>query len=272
MSDSEQDSGDGLLLQVEDGVALITINRPDTLNAFTREMIDRLRAIAHAAERDPSVFGVVITGSGRAFCSGLDVSLLSKAAESGGAEARMPEGETPGLFVHLLKLSKPVIAAVNGAAAVGGFVLAMMCDLRFASESASFTMAMSNRGLIAEHGTSWLLPRQIGVSRALDLMWTSRRVSAAEAQEMGLVDRLIPAGNEIQAAMDYIRDLRARVSPRAVAEMKAQVYGHLETSFSEAVKDSMRRMQAALKHPDIREGARAFIERRPPRFEPWTGA
>jgi enoyl-CoA hydratase/carnithine racemase len=234
-------------------------------------MVDRLRAIADQVERDPTVFAIVITGIGRAFCSGLDVTLLSKAAESGGAEARMPAGELPGLFVHLLKVSKPVIAAVNGIVAVGGFVLAMMCDLRFASDAASFTMAMSNRGLIAEHGTSWLLPRQIGISRALDLMWTSRRMGTEEALRIGLIDRVVPAGSELQAVKDYVADLRARVSPRAVAEMKAQVYGHLDATFAEAVQDSKRRMLAALEHPDIREGARAFIDRRPPHFEPWSG-
>jgi enoyl-CoA hydratase/carnithine racemase len=270
MADTQADERD-LRFEVEDGVAIVTINRPATLNAFTRPMIDRLRSLTDEAQRDPAVFGLVITGTGKAFCSGLDVSLLSKAAESGGAEARIPPGELPGLFVHLLRVSKPVIAAVNGVAAVGGFVLAMMCDLRFTAESASFTMAMSNRGLIAEHGTSWLLPRQIGISRALDLMWTSRRMGASEALSIGLVDRVVESGTELAAAKDYIRDLRARVSPRAVAEMKAQVYGHLDSSFPAAVEDSMRRMLEALKHPDIREGARAFVERRPPRFEPWTG-
>lgn len=264
-------SDEDLLFQVEDGVAVVTVNRPATLNAFTREMVDRLKAVAGEAERDPAVFGVVITGADRAFCSGLDVALLSKAAESAGADARVPPGDVPGLFVHLLKLSKPVIAAVNGVAAVGGFVLAMVCDLRFASDAASFTMAMSNRGLIAEHGTSWLLPRQIGISRALDLMWTSRRVGAEEALHIGLVDRVLPAGSELTAAKDYLRDLRSRVSPRAVAHMKAQVYEHQDATFAEAVTDSMHRMMTALKHPDIREGARAFLERRPPRFAPWTG-
>jgi enoyl-CoA hydratase/carnithine racemase len=264
-------SDEDLMYRVEDGVGIVTLNRPQTMNAFTREMIDRLRSVATQAQGDPAVFGLVITGTGRAFCSGLDVTLLSKAAESGGAEARVPPGEVPGLFVHLLKLSKPVIAALNGVAAVGGFVLAMMCDLRFASEAASLTAAMSNRGLIAEHGTSWLLPRQIGISAALDLLWTSRKVAADEALRMGLVDRVLPPGTELDAAKSYIRDLRARVSPRAVAEMKAQVYAHLDTSFREAVEDSMRRMLTALKHPDIREGARAFLERRAPRFEPWTG-
>jgi enoyl-CoA hydratase/carnithine racemase len=271
MSDA-QALDDELRFEIEDGVAVVTINRPATLNAFTRPMIDRLRTLTDEAQRNPEVFGVVITGNGKAFCSGLDVTLLAKAAESQGAEARMPDGELPGLFVHLLKVSKPVIGAVNGVAAVGGFVLAMMCDLRFAADSASFTMAMSNRGLIAEHGTSWLLPRQIGISRALDLMWSSRRMGAAEALSIGLVDRVLTAGSELDAAKAYLRDLRARVSPRAIAEMKAQVYAHLDSSFASAVADSMRRMMEALKHPDIREGARAFIERRPPRFAPWTGS
>ena len=255
----------------------MTINRPATLNAFTRPMIERLRRLTDEAQRDPTIFGVVITGTGKALCSGLYVSHLSQAAESGGDEARIPPGELPGLFVHLLKVSKPVIAAVNGVAAVGGFVLAMMCDLRFAAESASFTMAMSNRGLIAEHGTSWLLPRKIGISRTLDLMWTSRRMGAAEALSIGFVDRVVSAGSELDVAKDYIREGPAHVSPRAVAEMKAQVYGHLDLSFPDAVEDSMRRMLEALKHPDIREGARGVVERRgigghpgPGRERVWT--
>jgi enoyl-CoA hydratase/carnithine racemase len=269
---SEAAPDDDILYRVDDGLAIITLNRPKAMNSFTRDMVDRLRAFADQAERDPSVFALAITAAGdRAFSSGMDITLLANAAESGGANARVPDGEAPGLFIHLLKLSKPVIAAVNGVAAVGGFVLAMMCDLRFASDKASFTLAMSNRGLIAEHGTSWLLPRQIGVSRTLDLMWSSRRVSATDALQMGLVDRVVPAGAELQAVKDYVADLKARVSPRAVAEMKTQVYAHLETSFHDAVRDSMQRMLVALKHPDIREGARAFMEKRPPRFEPWSG-
>jgi enoyl-CoA hydratase/carnithine racemase len=262
---------EALLYEVQDGLAIVTLNRPQVLNALTREMIDRLQAIADEVEHDPQVFALAVTGAGRAFCSGLDVSLLAKAADSGGAEARVPSGELPGLFTELLKVSKPVIAAVNGVAAVGGFVLAMMCDLRFASEDASFVIGMSNRGLIAEHGTSWLVPRQIGLSRALDLMWSSRKVDAHEALRLGLVDRVTPAGGELEAVKAYVADLRARVSPRAVAEMKAQIYGHLEMSFADAVRDSMDRMMQALTHSDVREGARAFVERRPPAFEPWKG-
>ncbi|MFW2829184.1 enoyl-CoA hydratase/isomerase family protein [Sphingomonas sp. ID0503] len=262
----------GLDARIEDGLLILTLDRPEVLNALTREMIDELRRLTDAAENDPEVFAIAITGAGRAFCSGLDISLLAAAAESGGSSARQfPEGEIPGLFVHLLACSKPVVCALNGVAAVGGFVLAMMCDLRFASENASLTAGFSNRGLPAEHGTSWLLPRRIGTARALDFMWTSAKISATEAQEIGLVEHVVPAGTELNAVKAYVADLKARVSPRALAMIKQQVYGHLDLGFRAAVEDSFARALAGLKHPDIGEGARAFMEKRPPRFLPWTG-
>jgi enoyl-CoA hydratase/carnithine racemase len=146
----------------------------------------------------------------------------------------------------------------------------MMCDLRFASQTASFTVGFSNRGLVAEHGLSWLLPRQLGTSRALDLLWSSRRICADEALRIGLVDRVVPAGQELEEVAAYVRELRAKVSPRALAEMKAQVYAHLSADFTHAVLDSERRTQLSLTHPDVREGARAFMERRSPHFQPWA--
>lgn len=266
-------AAEGLAAAVEDGLLVLTLDRPPVMNAFTREMIDELRRLAAAAERDPEVFAIAITGAGRAFCSGLDVSLLAAAAESGGASVRQfPENEPPGLFVHLLACSKPVLCALNGVAAVGGFVLAMMCDLRFASADASLVPGFSTRGLPAEHGTSWLLPRRIGAGRALDLMWGPRRIGAAEAHALGLVEHVVPAGTALDAARAYAADLRERCSPRAIAMIKQQVYGHLDLSFHAAVEDSFARAMAGLAHPDIREGARAFMEKRPPRFRPWTGA
>jgi enoyl-CoA hydratase/carnithine racemase len=264
---------EGLDARLEDGLLILTLNRPEVLNALTRAMIDELRRLADAAETDPEVFALCLTGTGRAFCSGLDVTLLAAAAESGGASARrFPEGEPPGLFIHLLSCSKPVLCALNGVAAVGGFVLAMACDLRFASDAASLTAGFTNRGLPAEHGMSWLLPRRIGVARALDFMWSSRKIGAAEAQVLGLVDYVVPAGTELGAAKAYAADLRARCSPRAIAMVKQQVYGHLDMPFGRAVEDSYARALAGLRHPDIGEGARAFMEKRAPRFEAWTGS
>ena len=259
-------------LVIEDGLAILTLNRPEVLNALTRDMVDELRRIADTVEVDPEIFALAITGAGRAFCSGLDATLLAASAESGGATAReFPEGEIPGLFVHLLQCTKPVICALNGVAAVGGFVLAMMCDLRFASETASMTAGFSNRGLPAEHGTSWLLPRLMGISRSLEFLWGSQKIAATEALRIGLVDRVVPAGTELAAVKDYVADLKARVSPRAVAQVKQQIYGHLDLGFRAAVEDSRVRMMAELKQPDIAEGARAFIEKRPPHFAPWIG-
>jgi enoyl-CoA hydratase/carnithine racemase len=164
-----------------------------------------------------------------------------------------------------------VIAAVNGVAAGGGFVLAMMCDLRFMAQEAYVTTIFSRRGLIAEHGTSWLLPRMIGLNRALDLLWSSRRVDAAEAYRLGLADRVAPADGLLAEVEAYVADLAATVSPRALAVMKRQVHRHLEVAFDEAARDSDALMAAALRFPDAAEGAASFVERRPPRFAAWTG-
>ena len=215
------------------------------------------------------MFALAITGAGRGFCSGHEIKAVLAATTASPAPIHVA-GELPALFSFLLRLSKPVFAAVNGVAAAGGFVLAMMCDMRVASDAASFTVGFSNRGLVAEHGLSWLLPRQVGVSRALDLLWSSRRVQAEEAHRIGLVDRIAPAGQELATVVAYVHELRERVSPRALAEMKAQVYSYLSADFATAVADSDRRTQLSLAHPDVREGALSFMERRAPRFQPWT--
>jgi enoyl-CoA hydratase/carnithine racemase len=252
--------------EVEDCAAIIRLDRPEKLNAFTFRMIEEIRAAIERGAADERVVGIIVTGTGRAFCAGLDSGDLARSA-SGTAEEltnaapRHPD-DLPALFSFILKISKPVIAAVNGVAAGGGFVLAMMCDLRFAAEDASFTTAFSKRGLIAEHGTSWLLPRLVGPSRALDLLWSSRRIDAAEAHRIGFVDRIV--------ARD-LRELAANVSPRSMAVMKSQVYAHLSLALEPAVRESDRIMNVALTHPDATEGVASFVERRPPRFQRWKG-
>lgn len=259
--------------RVDDGLAVITLHRPDAFNALTHAMIEEFRRFSDQAEKDPAVFAVAVTGAGRAFCAGMDISVLAAASETPQGEGRPSDNpdELPALFGHLLSLSKPVIAAVNGVTAGGGFVLAMMCDLRFASEAASFNPIFSSRALAAEHCTSWLLPRQVGISRALDILWSPRRILAAEALQLGLVDRVVPAGTELQAVAAYVQELRARTSPRTIAEIKAQVYSQLDADLPSAARDCNQRMKAALAHPDAREGAYSYIEKRAPRFQPWTG-
>jgi enoyl-CoA hydratase/carnithine racemase len=270
MSDGE------ILFETVGRVALIRLNRPQALNALTYGMLRDIRRLVAEAERDPEVTAIAFVGEGRGFCSGLDAEVLrqtTQAGESGGGSAAAPDGraDPPGMFSYLPQVSKPVISAVNGVAAGGGFILAMMSDLRFGSEAASFTTVFSKRGLIAEHGASWLLPRLVGPSRALDLLWSSRRIDAAEAHRIGLLDRVTPTDGLIEAVVAYVHDLAAQVSPGAIAVMKSQVYRHLSDAMGPALADADRLTQAQLKHPDAREGAMSLIERRAPNFQPWTG-
>jgi enoyl-CoA hydratase/carnithine racemase len=258
--------------EVAGPVAIVRLDRPDKLNAFTFAMVEQLRATVDEVAADEEVVAIVITGNGRGFCAGLDTGDLTRSAE-GTAPAARPrdEDELPALFSHLLRVPKPVIAAVNGVAAGGGFVLAMMCDLRFAADSASFTTAFSRRGLIAEHGTSFLLPRLIGTSRALDLMWSARRIDAAEALRFGFVDRVVADDDLLPTTIDYVSELAATASPRSLAVMKAQIYGDLSRSMADALRGADALVQESLAHPDAKEGVLSFLERRPPNFAPWTG-
>jgi enoyl-CoA hydratase/carnithine racemase len=253
-------------------LGVIRLERPDALNALTYEMISEIERFAKSAERDPDVTAICITGAGRGFCAGIDMSVLT-AHTSGVAPVRAEREKpaNPAMFAFLLDISKPVIAAVNGVGAGGGFILAMMCDLRFMAEDAALITIFSRRGLIAEHGASWLLPRMIGLSRALDLLWSSRKLDAAEAYRIGLADRVVPADRLLDAVGDYANELAANVSPRSLAIIKAQVHRHLERTLVEAAVESDALMADALAHADAREGAASFVERRPPRFAPWTG-
>jgi len=255
----------------EGPVGLVHLDRPEKLNAFTFSMVEEIRAAVDEAAADPRVIAVVITGNGRGFSAGLDTSDLTRSASgelAATARASADPDELPALFSHILRVRKPVIAAVNGVAAGGGFVLAMMCDLRFAATSASFTTAFSRRGLVAEHGTSWLLPRIIGINRALDLMWSARRISAEEAYRIGFVDRLVADEALLDEARSYVEDLAANVSPRSLAVMKEQLYGDLSLPLRDALLGADVHVQASLAHPDSTEGVVSFVERRPPRFAP----
>src|SRR5579864_7028208 len=261
-----------ILFETVGRVALIRLNRPGTLNALTYAMLADIRRLVGEAEKDPEVTAIAFIGEGRGFCSGLDAEVLRQTTAAGQSSGGGNRGvDPPGMFSYLPRISKPVISAVNGVAAGGGFVLAMMSDLRFGSEAASFTTIFSKRGLIAEHGTSWLLPRMLGPSRALDLLWSSRRIDAAEAYRMGLLDRVLPPEALLDEVVKYVDELAAQISPGAIAVMKSQVYRHMSEAMMPALADADRLTQAQLKHTDAREGAMALIERRAPKFQPWTG-
>lgn len=268
-----------ILYQVEDPVAIITMNRPDRLNAFTNRMLAEIRHALAAAEQDPNVVGIVLTGAGRGFCAGMDMGSLDNMSSGAGGErddlsglAAQPGdpamGEQFGVtFSYLLSVRKPIIAAVNGACAGLGFVFALLSDMRFVERSAKFTTAFAQRGLIAEHGASWILPRLIGSGKALDLLWSSRKFDGEEAERLGLAERLCEAGESLPSTVAYIRDMATSVSPTSLRIIKAQVYRHLNMPLGDAMRETNTWMDESLKREDFREGVRSFMERRPPNFK-----
>jgi enoyl-CoA hydratase/carnithine racemase len=261
-----------ILVETQDPVCVITLNRPEKLNALTYSMLAEIRSAVDTAAADPKVVGIVITGSGRGFCSGLDADVL-KATTAAGSSRRTvpPEGELPGMFSYLLRVPKPVIAAVNGVAAGGGLVLALMSDLRFSSPTGAFTVIFSKRGLTAEHGTSWILPRMVGPGRALDLLWTSRKIDAVEAHRIGMVEYLTGPDDLVDSACAYVRELAATVSPASIADAKAMVYRHVGMGYEDALPEIDVATWAALDRPDSTEGAMSLLEKRLPNF-PRLGA
>lgn len=252
---------------VTDPVATITLDRPEKLNAFTFETLAEIRAAVAEAEADPRVVGIVVTGAGRGFCAGLDAAALAATATGGSAtRPDVDPAEVPGIFTWLLAVDKPVIAAVNGVAAGGGFVLAVMADLRFASPAASFTSVFSKRGLISEHGTTWVLPRLVGHGRALDLLWSSRKVDGAEAHRMGLVEHLTGDDDLLEQAHAYVADLAANVSPASLRDTKRLVYRQWALDHEQALRETEEVQWQAMDRPDAAEGARSLLERRAPSF------
>ncbi len=249
-------------MQIEDGVALLTLNRPERLNAWTTEMERLYFALLERCAADERVRAIVVTGAGRGFCAGADMrqlQALGDGAASAETEARSPQSLP-------LSIPKPIIAAVNGACAGIGLVQALMCDVRFAAEGAKLTTAFARRGLVAEHGISWVLPRLIGPARALDLLISGRVVLAQEAQALGLVNRVLAPDTLLDATLEYARDLVVNCSPASMATIKRQVYADLERTLPDALAEADRLMFASFAAPDFVEGVTSFVERRDPRF------
>jgi enoyl-CoA hydratase/carnithine racemase len=267
--------------EVSDPVAVITLNRPDALNAITGRMQAELKHALATAEKDEAVVGIVLTGAGRGFCAGADIGgLQATASGEAGSQAREDLSQfsaNPGnpdmgedftvTFSYIPSLQKPLIAAVNGACAGLGFVFACLCDMRFVEKQAKFTSAFVNRGLIAEHGSSWILPRIIGVSNALDLLWSGRKFDGIEAEKLGLANRLCDEGTAKQQAIDYIKELAATAAPNSIKIIKAQLYRHLNMTFGPAMQESNQLMAESLNGGDFKEGVSSFVDRRPPEFK-----
>ena len=266
MSGSE--TNDTVLYEVDDGVAVVTLNRPERLNAWTGELGTGYFDALDRAGADPDVRAVVVTGAGRGFCAGADMDNL-QGISSGGGESG---GDAPRLrnerHDYALTIPKPVVAAINGACAGLGFVHAMMCDVRFAAEGAKFTSAFARRGLIAEHGVAWMLPRVVGPSHALDILMSGRVFLASEAKEMGVVSKVVPRDELLGAAVSYARDLGRYSAPWSMAQIKRQVWGQLDQARSDALEESNALMRESLRRTDFKEGVQSFVEQRDPNFEP----
>ena len=255
---------DTVLREQTDGVCVLTLNRPDRMNAWTHEMEARYFDLLAEAERDAETRVIVVTGAGRGFCPGFDMDALAamSSGEGGNGAAAVPE--RPQTFP--LTIRKPIVAAINGACAGIGLVQALMCDIRFAAAGAKFTTAFARRGLVAEHGSSWMLPRLIGPAAALDLLLSGRVFLAEEAERLGVVNRVLDRDRVLDEAVAYARDLAANCSPASMAAMKAQVYRDLERGLEESVDDANRLMLESFARPDFAEGVQSFVERREPRF------
>jgi enoyl-CoA hydratase/carnithine racemase len=261
-----------LLYKVDDRVATITLNRPDRLNAYTAVMSGELREAFARADADPEVRAIVLTGAGRGFCAGADMERLSSAA-AGKADLRN-DGDWPteGLAAnfaqrcsYILAVSKPVIAGINGAVAGIGLVLTLYCDIRYMAAGAKLTTAFARRGLIAEHGISWMLPRLIGPMNAMDLLLSARTVVAEEAAALGLV-QVLPADGFAQAVQARAAEIANLSSPRSTRIIKKQVYEALFQSLAEATVIANREQATCRDTEDFREGVASYVEKRAPQF------
>ena len=255
---------DGLVrYDVVEGVATITLHNPDRKNAWSLAMEHQYFACLDEAAGATDVRAIVVTGAGNAFCPGMDMVALEQTAASGGLERA---GRRP--MHYALGIPKPMIAAINGACAGIGLIQALYCDLRFAARGARMSTSFTRRGLGAEYGTSWMLPRLVGVERALDLLLSGRTFDAEEAHEMRLVGRLCDPAEVLRDAQAYAADLARYSSPRAMAAVRYQVYADLGDDFETSWDRTLGIMQTMNAHPDFAEGVASFTERRPPAFDP----
>src|ERR1700733_12343797 len=270
------------IYEVANRVATITLNRPDKLNAWTATMEKEVRGCLDQAERDDNVGIIVLTGAGRGFCAGADMSLLSSVAAQGlpgperdavsrlGGDSLQREGVPPDFqkkYSYFLGIEKPILAAINGPAVGLGLVIALYCDLRLASDAARFSTTFAQRGLIAEYGMAWMLPRIVGLPNALDLLFSARQINSAEALRLGLVNQVFAQENFPDKVNEYAVDLASRVSPRSLRVIKRQVYRAMFQTLTESFDLAVEEMVASLRSEDFKEGGAHFLEKRAPAFK-----
>lgn len=260
-----------LIYSKEAGIATITLNRPQKLNAFTSEMYQGLSSVIEEVEKDNDIKVLVITGTGRAFCVGADVKSLEQGL-SQRPEAMSPPTEFTTEMVSkiltfpLQRMEKPVIAAINGIAAGGGLDAACACDIRIASERATFSSVFVRRGIVPTMGGTYFLPRLVGIDRACEMIWTGDLIEAREAERIGLVTRVVPH-DELEAATEELAHKIASGPPLAIAQAKKLIYSGLNMDLESALLDVMRAYTALGLTEDHQEALRAFLEKREPVFK-----
>ena len=270
-----------LLYRVDEGVAIISFNRPDKLNALTPEMLKSFFEHVDLAAQDASVRVILITGEGRGFSAGLDLSMIG----TGVSKATPLTHPTPSPkqwgddigprldryfgqgWNALITSRKPTIAAVNGAAFGWGFILSLHCDIRFAGESALFNATFARLGVPAEKGIGWLLPRLIGIARAADLLYTARRFDGREAERLGLVNECLPDAELMPHALAYAKQIAQNAAPRSLAAIKAQIWSAGDDCYDEAFRAADHEQDLAVQTQDFLEGIHSLREKRSPNFK-----
>lgn len=261
-----------ILYEAKDAIATITLNRTERLNAWTDVMAEEVWQATHAADADPAVRVIVLTGAGRAFCSGGDITgfksdnpraLIEKLPRAYDF-SRRPDFQSR--TAYFPSLNKPVIAMLNGATAGIGLIHALFCDLRFAADDAVITTAFARIGLVSEYGMGWILQHTVGHANAADLLLSARKVKGDEALRMGLVNRICPREQLQETTYAYARELAQLCSPRSLRVIKQQLWKLPWQSLHEAVIDDSEEMMHSNVCEDFKEAKRAFAEKRPPNF------
>ncbi len=262
--------------EIKNSVHILKLNRPDRLNAWTEEMAKEIKESMSNASKNKEVKAIVLTGTGRGFCAGADMDSLN-AVDADEREEKSKESpyapfdeawplDFQRAQTWFPSVPKPIIAAINGPAAGLGLILSMWCDMRFAAKSAVFSTAFSKRGLIAEHGMSWLLPRLVGMGNAMDMSLTARKITAEEAEKIGFVNKIYDDEIFMEEVLKYAEYLANQVSPRSMRVMKRQLWQGLLQGLDEAVGIADKDMLDSFSSEDFKEGVAHFIEKRAPNF------
>ncbi len=267
-----------MLYAVEDGVATLTFNRPDKLNALTPAMLSDVFRLTADAAADPAVKVIVLTGAGRGFSAGLDLGIIGGGtSESVETDPQMePQwGDDVGPALRrfysggwntLITCRKPTIAAVNGPAFGWGFILALHCDIRFAARSALFNATFARIGVPGEKGSAWLLARLIGTARAADLLFSARRFDGVEAERLGIVNAVLDDEALMPHVGDYARNIATYSAPRALAAIKAQIWTAIDDDYDTGFAAADHEQHIAAASADFREAFASYREKRAPKF------